>query len=479
MAYAVTINGVDRTGDIIVKTIHIQEYVDNQSNTCDFVIRDPNSLGFPVYNQEISITLDGDTIFGGLIDRVRREKWGIGEVRATVECVDYTRILDTKLVHEVYENMTDREVAVALLNDFAAGLGISDVGIQGSTHIDQIVFNYIPLSQAFKKLAQYTGNRWYIDYDKVLRYHPISTYPAPFNITDSTTDYWAFAVTADGSQIKNRIYVKGGNRASDLVNYLEKGDGSKKKFVLPDKPHDVTVFVNGVEKTLGIFSIDTGKQWYLNFQEKYLVQDDSETTLTDTDELEVTYRYDIPILISQNNDASIAELGGDPVGIREFAIFDKGITSHQAARARASQELSEYSSSVVEGGFKTYTNGFHAGQYININLTEYGINDDYIVQQINAQSLGGGRYEYNIKIASAKTLGIIGFLINLMVTDQDQIGFDTNEAVDEYLSVTLDSLNSDSLLDSIDIDSAGPYRTWATDTDTSPTRARWNLFTWK
>lgn len=480
MAYSIVIDSVDRTADVINLTPVITEYINNQQNTLSFALKDRSAVGIPSPNQTITITLDsGDVIFGGIIDRIRKHKKNQGSLLIQVECVDYMRILDTKLVHEVYENTSDRDIIINIIDTFAPGLGIDTSAVQGSQTIEQIVFNYIPVSQALTKLAKRTGYNWSLDYEKNLKYFSAATYSTPWDITDSTSTYDDFSAFSDGSQVKNRIYVKGGNRSSDLTTYREKGDGSKREFVLPDKPHNVTVSVDGVEKTLGIFNIDTGKQWYLNFQEKYVVQDESETILTELNELQVNYNYDIPILIAQNNEASITALGGDPEGIREFAIFDDSITSHQAARARAAAELNEYASSIVEATFRTYEDGFYAGQQMNINLTDYGINEDYIVQQVTKTSQGAGRYESIVKLASAKTLGIIDFLISLMITDKGQIGFDENEAVDELLEINLDSLISDSLLDSLTIDSAGPYRTWSFSGDTSPTKFRWNLAQWK
>ena len=245
--------------------------------------------------------------------------------------------------------------------------------------------------------------------------------------------------------------------------------------MLPDKPHDVTVKVNGTTKTLGIKNINTsGYDYYLNFQEKYVEQDTAGSILSTTDTLRVEYTYDIPILVAVEDSTSIATNG-----VKEFAIFDKSIATTQAARDRASAELTDYADSIIEGTFSTYTSGFTSGQYININLSSYGVNDNYIVQKVVAHAFGAGYYVYNISIASSKTMGIIKFLIELLEANKNLIELDSNEVVDE-LFLIVDSLLSDSITDSLIIDSAGPYSTWCTDSlQASPvTRARWDLFSW-
>ena len=197
--------------------------------------------------------------------------------------------------------------------------------------------------------------------------------------------------------------------------------------------------------------------------------------LTSSDVLAVTYKYDIPILVAIEDTESIAEHGQ-----KEFAIFDKSIRTTEAARDRASAELIDYANNLIEGSFSTYTPGFRSGQYININLPYSGApNANYMIQRVRATSIGAGYFRYDISIASAKTIGVIKFLINLLEGNKNLIELDSNEVIDELLNVS-DSLLSDSLVDALTADSAGPYSTWCTDSlQSSPsTRAVWGLFQW-
>lgn len=475
-SYNVTIDGVDRTADILNQTIHIDDVVNDQQNTCTFSLIDLSESGIPETDQEITITLnDGTIIFGGYVLMVQMSRQKNGTVQADISCVDYVRLLDRNLVHRTYEDMTDLEIIEDIVSRYCPSFGITTTNVIEGVTIDQISFNYIQPSQALRKICDLTGRNWFIDYEKDIHYFPLTTSAAPFNITDLSTEVIDLSISKDASQIKNRVYVRGGTKLSDETFYETKGDGAAKKFVLPDKPHNVTVLVNGVTKSLGIKNIDaSGYDYYLNFQEKYIEQDASITVLATTDTLRVEYQYDIPILVAVEDTASIIEHGS-----KEFPIFDKSITTTEAARDRASAELTDYANSIVEGTFQTYTPGFRSGQYININSDNFDINTNYIIRSVQLVSLGGGLYTYFIKIASAKTMGIIRFLIELLEANKNLIELDDQEAVDELLSVT-DSLLSDSLLDSLTIDSAGPYATWCTDSlQASPsTRARWNLFQW-
>lgn len=479
--YNVTINSIDRTTDIKQGSLRINDVINDRVNTCRLILDNISGDGIPSADEEIVITSnDGTKLFAGYVVDIsyRNKVRSGGEMVAILNCVDYTRLLDRNLVHETYEDMTDKAIIEAIVEEYCEGLGITtDNVVEGAT-IDQISFNYIQPSQAIRIICELTGRNWYIDYDKDIHYFPLATTASPFDIDSNTSTYRDLEIRKDASQIKNRVYVRGGTKLSEFTTYIEVGDGEKTKFPLPDKPHSVTVEVDTgggyVEKTVGIKNVDIeGYDWYLNYMEKYLEQDSGGSVLTSSHKLKVTYKYDIPILVAVENKASILDHGS-----REFAIFDKSIATTQAARDRASGELTDYAENLIEGSFKTWETGFVSGQYININLSDYGVNDDYLVKRVIATSIGAGHYQYEIFVASAKTLGIIKFLIKLLEADKNLIELDDDEVVDELLELS-DSLLSDSLLDSLTIDSAGPYRTWCEDSlETTETRARWNLFQW-
>lgn len=478
--YNVTIDGIDRTKDVINASITIDDIVNDQQNTCGFRLIDRTGNGIPSNDDEVTITLDsGEKIFGGYIVATSLASKRSGVVEVSIQCVDYARLMDRNLVHRTYEGMTDKAIIEDIVDRYCEGSGITTINVQEIATIDQIAFNYVQPSQALRKIADETSSNWYIDYNKDIHYFPLVTNPAPFNITSASNKYINLKINKNSKQIKNRVYVRGGTKLSDFTTYNEVGDGEKTQFVLPDKPHDVTVEVDRgagyIEESVGIKNVDTtGYDWYLNYQEKYLEQDSGEIVLGNTDKLRVTYKYDIPILVALENQASIEEFG-----VHEFLIVDKSITTTESARSRASAELTDYANNLIEGSFETYEPGFVSGQYINISLPAYGINSDYLVQRVSARSFGAGNYKYTVSIASAKTMGIIRFLIELLEDNKNRVEVDNNEVVDELLIYT-DQLLSDSLLDSLTIDSAGPYATWCTDSlQSSPsTRAVWDLFQW-
>lgn len=451
MSYQITVNGADRTRDIINRTVKIDDESKDKPSTLKCDLFDRTGLGVPALESEIIILKDSVKLFGGFVVSVEPVRLGSGEVVHKLECLDYVRSLDRNLVVENYQNMTDKEIIEDIVANYCQGTGITTLNVVEGVTIQNITFNYSQPSQCFRRIAELTGRTWYLDYDKDIHYHELTQNAAPFDIDDANSDaaeYYGLKIKKDNSNIRNRVYVRGGTYLSDSVTIKQVADGEQTVFNLPNKPHEFTMKEGGVSKTVGIKNISSPAEfdYLLNFQEKYVERSDGVAPAADT-VMEFTYKYDIPVLVAVEDKDSIEEIGQF-----EYPIFDNKIDSQEDARTRASAELTDYKNTIVDGSFKTTTDGFKAGQYINIDLTDYDIDDNYLIQKVSAQSIGGGEYEYTIQIANTKKIGIITFLLKMLESDKNFLNLDPNEVVDELFTpdsqgiILSDSLENDSLI---------------------------------
>lgn len=472
-----TINGVDRTLDLLSDSLRVEDVLNDRQSTCTLDLMNREGLGWPSNEQEIIITDSlGNRVFGGIIVKVTflpKGSTGYGIPAATIECQDYVRLMDKNLVNQVYVGMTDQAIIDDIITSFCAGSGITTTNVGVSATISQIKFNYVQPSQAFRKITDNTGYNWYIDYFKNLYYFPNSQIAAPFDINTANDDkVFDLSLVLDNSQLRNRVYVRGSTRVSDSFTYLSAGDGHKTQFVLPNSPSNtsVTVKVNGTTKTLGIVNTNTsGFDWYLDQTNGYVQQDSGGTVLATTDILEVDYVYDVPIIVVVEDSTSIATYGA-----HEFMIQDKNIKTSQAAIDRGQAELLDYSASLNEGTFSTYTAGLRSGQIIHITDADYGFSSQaYVVQKVVCTSIGNGNFKYDVTLASAKTMGIIRFLIEMLETQQNLVDIADNEVIDNLKTLTDTISESDSISNFTDT----PSKNWATGSGDT-TDANWDLFQW-
>lgn len=443
----VTIEGTDRSTCIVNESIRILDKSNESASTMTVEFSNRDEGAEISLDDEIIVTLDSDTLFAGYVLKDTPERIGDGRVIHNLTCIDYNRDLDRRLVVESYEGMTDREIILDIIANYCPSTGITDGGILEGVEIKQIVFNYVPPSQCLSQICELTGRSWYLDYNKGLHYFPKETTSAPFNIDDNSLTYDKLKISKDNSKIKNRVYVRGGSYLSDSTTIYMVADGEQTIFNLPDKPSEMTVEVwNGASydtKTLGIKHVDDSASfdYLLNYQEKYI--ECTGSAPAEGTSLKLTYKYYIPVLVAVEDKDSIED-----IGVFEYAIFDKDIKDLDQARDRASAEISTYAEALVSGSFSTTTNGFRAGQYINIDLTDYDVDANYLVKSVTMQSLGGDSFDYIVEIVSAETLGILQFLIKLLEQDKKDITIGEGETVDElYSAETQTILLQDSLIE--------------------------------
>jgi hypothetical protein len=252
------------------------------------------------------------------------------------------------------------------------------------------------VSDAMNELAEITGYQWYIDYDKKFYFAPRSFFQAPFSITDIAATA-NIQVKQDKSQYRNRQYIRGGLSQTDAIT-LERPtplpDGVSRTFILrfpvAEQPR---IFINSAEITasdIGINGIDTGKKYYYTYNSNTIIQDSTQTVLTSSDNIQITYKGLVALAIVAENPAAIAERAGieGGTGIYERIDVDQAISSRQEALDIANGKLTKYTKILREITYDTYTPGLAAGQLQNINLTKYGISStDFLIDNVKISEI--------------------------------------------------------------------------------------------
>jgi len=449
----VTIESTDRTAYIDWPSFTIENILNNQVDTCSFVTKKYGDRTWkPRAGDEIEITDGLSTIFAGVIIEVEEETDAL-LIRYRVECKDWTHYLDRSLVVESYKDKTVNEIIDHINDNYLSGFTITNVDCD--IFVTSITFNRIPVSQCLQILAEKTNYSWYIDYDKDIHFFAKNSETSPFDLTDENGKYIfsSLKITEDISQIRNKIYVRGGEAEATSRDDNFVGDGTKKTFALSYKfASKPTVTVGGASKTVGIDFLDTsGYDCYWNYNEKYIRFD---TAPASSAAIVVSGNPLYPILIQVQDDVSIAEYG-----TYEFSLIDKAIKSNDEARLYGYSQLTAYANNIKEGSFQTYESGLRSGQAINIQSTVRGTNESFLIQRVNLQMRGPNDGLWTVELATLRTLGIIDFLQKLLMA------YDRMGAIAESEIVTLEMSRTDQ--QTVDVTESITKKTPNADTQTA------------
>jgi len=299
----------------------------------------------------------------------------------------------------------------ALTTDEISELYNADAGKQypfDHPIISQVTFNRLNVSQCIETIADLLKYSWYVDADKDIHFFAENEEVAPFNLTETGGNHaWeSLKIIQDFSQLKNQIYVIGGEYEGESRSESYVADGEQKQFPLAYKYSTLTRvrIVGDTDLTVGIDGEDEEADYdvFWNPKQKYLRFKDSNYPDAD-DVVEITGIPLFQVFVKVPDIASIAEYG-----LYEFKIKDTNLTSRQDAINRGIVELEAYADSIEEGSFTTDTYGLRSGQTITITVGD--TDEDFIIQSVSMNMKTPFEGQWSVKVATVKTLGIIRFL---------------------------------------------------------------------
>ncbi len=428
----VKLNTVDISDQIDWRALQVVQTIDNTPGTATFIMTAPESL--PEFDDDIEI-YDGLTkIFGGKVVEVSTSIDGLVQ-RAEVKCVCHRMELDRNLVAKTYEDTTVADIISDLFDEYATSFTHNH--ISGADYeVERIVFNQVPLSLCLKRLADITSSYWYIDPNKDLHFFPKFTEEAPFDLTDTSGKYifQSLARTVDGSQMVNRVKVRGGDyNGSSYEDIITVSGNDTKSFNLPYKFADLRVWLDSgggyVEQTIGIDFIDDfadSKDVLYNFNDKSFR---FETALSDGDKVKYSGNPKVPVLSVASAPASIAKYG-----IIEKLVRDNSIESNIVARKRAAAELLSFADEVVDASFTTYEAGLAAGMLIKVSSDLRDFDDDLIIKRITFSSRSPLSFQYIVQCISTQQFTLIDLLKKII--EPEPRAADADEVSEEIFSVS-------------------------------------------
>lgn len=414
MSLVITIGGSDKSDYIELSSIRKTDAINSNPDVLEFKIRQAGTKNYkPSLNDEVIMTRSGTKIFGGVITRIKQTVEGAKNIAYLITCNDYVKYLNRQLVTNRYEGDTVEDIITDIVASYSSGFTVNNVDCP--IEIDSVAFNRLKIGDCIQKLADLVSYSWYVDYDKDIHFFPKNNETAPFNLTDDSGNYIYESLEhlEDLSQIRNKILVEGGEVEGEERTITRDGSEVSDEGVLDlqykfaEKP---TVLVNSVAQTIGVDFLDDDASYdaMWSYQQKYL-RWTSGNEPTGGDTIEVTGNPLYPIVVNVPNPDSI-----NSFGVYEHTIKDKTIRSQNEALERAFAEIEAYANSLVEGTFRTNTDGLRSGMIINIQSTIRNIDEDVLIQRVVFRPVtpDGSRNIYEVRYATLKTLGIIEFLQN-------------------------------------------------------------------
>ena len=371
---------------------------------------------------------DATLIFGGFIDTPGRIRVGaIGSVlRHTITCMDNHYLADKRLVVKVFTNRTLEYIAEEILTDYLVVEGVHENAagdIETGPTIAEVIFNYVPVSEAFDALAELSGFIWLIDENKHLYFRDRATNTAPWNLDSVTYRPIKGSVRLDtGNPLyRNRQYVRGGKGVTSSEqeeNFT--ADGVVQSFTvgypIASEP-TITETVLGLAD-VGIKGIDTGKDYYWNKGDATVY---AEVVPANGRNVEVKFYGEYPLIsmaVHPTEAATRAAIDGSS-GIVEEMVTEAAHESSAGINESAEAKITEYARDAEKFIYQTRDAGLSPGQLQEITYSPFGFAaHEMLIESISVTALGD-EVRYDVSCITGPLMGSWSKFFSRILTRQD------------------------------------------------------------
>ncbi len=384
----------------------VNRIIDNP-DSASFALVDPDTEPTPGNSVEIFLDDTSQNIFAGVINLVTQKTLSPGKKTYAVNCSDFIRYFDKRLVVESFEtNKTVDQIINTIVTSYTdPAIGFTQNNVDAPfTLLQPIVFNYRLPSEALRELAETLGYIWYIDKDRDVHFISKEIIFSPFTLNDDLLETTAtnFQISVDYSQIRNRVFVRGGYNLTSSITQNIKTDGTRRSWTIDYKPHDLSITVGGVSKTLGQENIDVDDgtfEYMYNFFEKVIFAGTLETTPVNGVIMAFTFKSERPLLARVDEPDSIALVAAaeDGDGMYEYIYKDLNLTQQAWVFRRAQMELKKHAFPKIRGSFISMDYGFVAGHSLTVDITGNTYNGTYVIQEVTTESIGNNNFLYRVE----------------------------------------------------------------------------------
>ena len=331
-----------------------------------------------------------------------------------LQCAGPGALLEDGQINGTYTGQYDSQILASIITAYFAGrIAINAQNTSSAqpltqgAYISSISYNDNTLREVINGLSDASGYTFYIDPYYRLYYQPSYFDAAGFQLTDgfadnvTTFNHYDYALEYDGTQLKRRIKIVGGQFTGSYQDVFS-GNGSTKQFNLTFIPSTIsTITVSGTVQRVGVYGRDSfaSNDVLVNTQSQYILFNVAPSNASNN--IVCTYSYDAPIttLVTMQTSNIIAPAYAVPYF--DSKVNDSSITDLATATTRGLAEIVKFGNPLTVLTFKA-SQFAPAGSSIYFTSSLDGIvNAPVQVQSVTGTHLGNGINEFAYKCGTA------------------------------------------------------------------------------
>ena len=221
---------------------------------------------------------------------------------------------------------------------------------------------------------------------------------------------------------RNAQYITNIKNVTDTQEEFFVGDGTRQTFTVGYPFNELpTVELNTgsgyTSQDVGIRGTDTGKQWYVALGSNELVQEFTDSAISSSDSIRVTYKGIYQLVALAKDDAEVNRVGtletGTSTGLIDAATTQAGISGSEAGIDVAASYLDRFAQTSTLMSFTTTKNTperLRAGQVLDFEMVNQDIAGSFLIDTVNIRFRNNVTF-YDVKcVASPPEYTLESFL---------------------------------------------------------------------
>jgi hypothetical protein len=347
---------------------------------CRLRVRDGDAYR-PIIRDEVVLTDDAVTVFGGIVWSVRETDVIDYKHRdLDVECTGYEALADVTLFNGTTSAVTLKSAATSVAASLSPHSIFVDSGMASGPSISALAFPYLTVRESFDMLALASEWNWKFTHDKKVLFEDPGTVGAPFALTDSNSTLLSLEHTTTLSGYTNDIWLLFGDSSQQPVSDGWTGNGSSKTFALHYIPAATPgiVFENAIAYPVAIWG-QTGYRWYYDASVNSLKVDAALSAPSNGHVITSDFVAQFPGIYVSQNTGEISTYGTWTTVVRAPEIFE-----WTQARYAADGELARRQGVVRKLKAETATAGLKPGMTVNVTATKRGLTSvNFLIERVS------------------------------------------------------------------------------------------------
>lgn len=401
MSLTITVGGAE----VDAKSVQVTDTL-CEASMARFLATIPSTGSKFVKGQQVAITWDGVSVYGGYVTNIREDDTVPSIIQQDVDCTDQHYLAEKRYASINFVDADAGWVVKYLVDNYLAAEGVTytatSIRVNGimpgagvrpgaglrpvsTAKLKRAKYDNMKISSIIDEIAKRVSYWWCIDNAKVIWFQPTNAYPLEQSVTVDVLASGPLQYVKNNDRYVNKVVVKNAIFPTEPKEKVFTADGMNRSYVLGypvnEKP---TIVVSGYHvpsDEIGLKGVDSNCDWYYTPGDAIVESNIDAPPIGRGGVVTVKYigQYLGTVTYTDTAQVTARQLVEGGTGVVEQVVDINGSMSSAEAEQYAKNMVDNYIQDYIRFTFPTLKNYYNPGDYVKFYIPQYGMDGTQLV----------------------------------------------------------------------------------------------------